>query len=88
MQRQDLLISFILKGLDVVFSNYPTPLVVLVAVQSSIDSHAIIELYFFNVVGPNLACLELHIVLFGVLQLLLIIHIGQSSLHLISLFES
>jgi hypothetical protein len=29
---------FIIKGLDIVFSNYPTFLMVFVVVQSSIDS--------------------------------------------------
>jgi len=53
---------FIVKGLGVVFSNYPTFLLILVVAQSSIDSQAIGELCFYHVEGPKLASLKLHIV--------------------------
>jgi hypothetical protein len=88
MQRQNLLVSFILKGLGVMFFNYPTLLVVLVVVESSMDLQAIVKLCFFHGGGPMLACLELHIVFFGVFQfLLLMIHIGRPNFCLICLFE-
>jgi hypothetical protein len=65
------------SGWDVVFSDYPTFLMFLVTMQSSIDSNVVRELCFFCVVGPNAAYLESHIVFFWAFQfLLLIIHIG------------
>ncbi len=57
---------FIVMGLGVIFSNYPTFLLGLVAVQSFIDSHVVGRLCFFRVVGPKPAPLELHIIFFGV----------------------
>jgi len=89
MQNQYFLISFIIKGLDVVFSNYPTFLMVLVVTKSFINSQAIVGVCFFHIVRPRPTCLELHTIILGVLQfLLLIIHNGQTSFWLISLSES
>ncbi len=44
----------------------------LVVVQSIVDSQAIVKKCFFHVVKPKLACLELHIIFFGVLQFMVI----------------
>jgi hypothetical protein len=62
---------FIGKGLGVVFFNYPTLLLVLVVVQSSVDSQALGGLCFCHVEGLRPTSLELHIVLFCVLQFLI-----------------
>jgi hypothetical protein len=45
---------------------------VLVVVQSIVDSQAIVKICFFHVVRPQLACLELHIIFFGVLQVMVL----------------
>jgi hypothetical protein len=80
MQNQDLFISFIIKGSNVVFSNYLTLLMVLVAIEIFINSQVVARVCFFHVVKCRPTCLELHIIFLGVLQfLLLIIHSGRTS---------
>jgi hypothetical protein len=68
---------FLIRGLDVIFFDYPTLLMVSVAIQSFANSQAVKGLCFVRVVGHMHACMELHIVFFWVFQfLLLIIQIG------------
>jgi hypothetical protein len=72
---------FIIRCSDIIFFDYPTFFMVLVAIQSSIDSQAIGGLQIFHVVGPRLACLKLHIVFVWVFQTLLsIIHLGPPNI--------
>jgi hypothetical protein len=82
-------ISFIIRGSNIVFSNYPTLQMVLVVVQSYVNSHVVVGVCFFHVMRPMPACLELHIVLLKILQfMLLIIHKGRPRLQLVSLLEN
>jgi hypothetical protein len=68
---------FLVRGSDVIFFDYPTLLVVLVVIQSSINSQAVKGLCFVCDVGHRPTYLELHIVFFWVFRfLLLIIQIG------------
>jgi hypothetical protein len=53
MQNQDLFYLFIIKGLDVIFSNYSTLLMVLLVIESFIDSQVIIGVCFFHIVKRN-----------------------------------
>jgi hypothetical protein len=67
-------IYFIIRGVNVIFFEYlGTLLIVLVAVQSFVNSQVVGGLCFFHVVGPRLAYLKLHIVFIEVLQFLLLI---------------
>jgi hypothetical protein len=52
---------FMVGGLDIVFFDYPTLFVALVAIQSSINSHAVEGLCFFHVVEPMPICLKLNV---------------------------
>jgi len=64
---------FIVRGLGVIFSNYPTLILVLVVVQSFVNSHVLGGFCFCCVEGPRFTSLKLHIVFFWVLQFLLFI---------------
>jgi hypothetical protein len=52
---------FIVRGLDVVFFNYPHFSCLWWQSNQSINSQVVGRLCFFRVVGPMLACLELHV---------------------------
>jgi hypothetical protein len=69
---------FIVRGSNIIFFEYPTFFMVLVATQTFVDSQVVRRLCLFDVVGPRLAYLKLPIIFVGIFQfLLLITHKGD-----------